>query len=206
VVTGVSGSGKSTLVQNVLYPALRKAKGKSSESPGRHRRCLGADRIADVGAGRPVADRQDDRAPIRPATSAPSRPFVACSRARRWRLERGYTAGTFSFNAGNRALPHLRRQRLRTRRDAVPVRRVPAVPGLRRPAISRRGARGDADPSGTCAVDRRHARADGVRSAAALRAGRGRRTGSGAAGRGSDWSTCDWASRFRRCRAARRNG
>ena len=35
-VTGVSGSGKSTLVQDVLYPALLKRKGKPTEAPGAH--------------------------------------------------------------------------------------------------------------------------------------------------------------------------
>src|SRR6185369_5508639 len=44
-VTGVSGSGKSTLIQDVLYPALRKAQGKPSEPPGAHRTLRGADRI-----------------------------------------------------------------------------------------------------------------------------------------------------------------
>src|SRR5438045_2813894 len=47
-ITGVSGSGKSTLVQDVLYPALRKAHGKPSESPGAHRTLRGADRIDEV--------------------------------------------------------------------------------------------------------------------------------------------------------------
>ena len=37
VVTGVSGSGKSTLVEDVLYRALAKAKGRPSEAPGRAR-------------------------------------------------------------------------------------------------------------------------------------------------------------------------
>src|SRR5690606_29241308 len=47
-LTGVSGSGKSTLMQDVLLPALRKAKGKPSESPGSFDRLLGDDWIDDV--------------------------------------------------------------------------------------------------------------------------------------------------------------
>jgi excinuclease ABC subunit A len=43
-----------------------------------------------------------------------------------------------------RPLPDLRRQRLRARRDAVPVRRLPALPRLRRHALPRRGAGGHA--------------------------------------------------------------
>ena len=33
-VTGVSGSGKSTLVEDVLYPALLKYRGRPTEAPG----------------------------------------------------------------------------------------------------------------------------------------------------------------------------
>src|SRR5581483_3161386 len=47
-VTGVSGSGKSTLVQDVLYPALRKAKGKPSEVPGAFAALEGAGQVEDV--------------------------------------------------------------------------------------------------------------------------------------------------------------
>src|SRR5690606_106693 len=48
VIAGVSGSGKSTLVQDVLYPALCKLKGRPTETPGAFKRILGADAIADV--------------------------------------------------------------------------------------------------------------------------------------------------------------
>ncbi len=47
-VTGVSGSGKSTLIQDVLYPALRKAKGKPTEAPGAYRALRGADKVSEV--------------------------------------------------------------------------------------------------------------------------------------------------------------
>src|SRR5581483_528114 len=47
-VTGVSGSGKSTLVQDVLYAALLKAKGRPTEAPGAFTALHGAERISDV--------------------------------------------------------------------------------------------------------------------------------------------------------------
>src|SRR5205823_9836615 len=47
-ITGVSGSGKSTLVQDVLHPALLRAKGKSTEAPGAHRALRGHERVDDV--------------------------------------------------------------------------------------------------------------------------------------------------------------
>src|SRR5690625_2574964 len=35
-ITGVSGSGKSTLVQSILYPALQRSLGNTSEKPGQY--------------------------------------------------------------------------------------------------------------------------------------------------------------------------
>ena len=103
-VTGVSGSGKSTLVQDVLYPALRKSKGKPTETPGAHRALRGADRIADV--------VMVDQSPIGKTTRSNPASYVGAfdeirklfSKAPVSR-ERGYTAGTFSFNSGNGRCP-----------------------------------------------------------------------------------------------------
>src|SRR5882672_7075402 len=47
-VTGVSGSGKSTLVQDVLYAALLRAKGKPTEAPGAYRELKGAGQVSEV--------------------------------------------------------------------------------------------------------------------------------------------------------------
>src|SRR5690606_38021612 len=78
-ITGVSGSGKSTLVQDVLYPAMLKKLGKPVEAPGEYDRLLGDDRLFDV---------------IRKL-------FTQAPLAK----ERGYTAGTFSFNSGDGRCP-----------------------------------------------------------------------------------------------------
>ncbi|HQN13021.1 MAG TPA: excinuclease ABC subunit A, partial [Quisquiliibacterium sp.] len=103
-VTGVSGSGKSTLVQNVLFPALLRAKGKPTEAPGAFDRLLGDDWIDDAVFV--------DQTPIgKTARSNPvsyvgafdviRKRFAAAPLAR----ERGYTAGTFSFNSGDGRCP-----------------------------------------------------------------------------------------------------
>ncbi len=47
-VTGVSGSGKSTLVHDVLYAALKRAKGDWDRRVGTHRKLEGAEFITDV--------------------------------------------------------------------------------------------------------------------------------------------------------------
>jgi excinuclease ABC subunit A len=99
-VTGVSGSGKSTLVQGVLYAALRRAKGKPTEAPGAHRELRGDRLVDDVVLV--------DQSPIGKTTRSNPASYVGAFDAIRKRfaespvaMERGYTAGTFSFNAGN---------------------------------------------------------------------------------------------------------
>jgi excinuclease ABC subunit A len=103
-ITGVSGSGKSTLVQDVLYPALRKAKGKPTEAPGKFRALKGAERIEDV--------VMVDQTPIGRTTRSNPASYVGAWNAIRdiyakdpLAKARQYTAGTFSFNSGNGRCP-----------------------------------------------------------------------------------------------------
>jgi excinuclease ABC subunit A len=103
-VTGVSGSGKSTLVQDVLYPALLKLKGKPTETPGAHDRILGDDWLVDV--------VMVDQSQIgKTARSNPASYVGAFDGIRkifaqaRLSKERSYTAGMFSFNAGDGRCP-----------------------------------------------------------------------------------------------------
>ncbi|BAL97661.1 excinuclease ABC subunit UvrA [Rubrivivax gelatinosus] len=104
VVTGVSGSGKSTLIQDVLYPALARHFGKPTETPGAHDRLLGTDWLADAVFV--------DQSPIgKTARSNPASYVGAFDELRKLfadaplARERGYTAGTFSFNAGDGRCP-----------------------------------------------------------------------------------------------------
>ncbi len=106
-VTGVSGSGKSTLVQDVLHRALLKAKGKSTEAPGIYRSLSGAELVSDV--------VMVDQSPIGKTTRSNPASYVGAWDAIRALFskaplarERGYTAGTFSFNSGNGRCPACR--------------------------------------------------------------------------------------------------
>ena len=103
-VTGVSGSGKSTLVEDVLYPALLKYRGKPTEAPGRFAGLAGAELIDDV-------VMVDQNAIGRTTRSNPAsyvgafdaiRALFAAEPAAQ---ERKYTPGTFSFNSGNGRCP-----------------------------------------------------------------------------------------------------
>ncbi len=103
-ITGVSGSGKSTLVQDVLYAALRKHKGKPTEMPGAHRALLGHEQIGEV--------MLVDQSPIGRTTRSNPASYVGAFDAIRQIFakqplakERAYTAGTFSFNSGNGRCP-----------------------------------------------------------------------------------------------------
>ncbi len=104
VVTGVSGSGKSTLMQDVLYPALARQFGKATETPGQHEQLLGADHLADAVFV--------DQSPIgKTARSNPASYVGAFDEIRKLfavaplAVERSYSAGMFSFNAGDGRCP-----------------------------------------------------------------------------------------------------
>jgi excinuclease ABC subunit A len=96
-VTGVSGSGKSTLVHDVLYAAVKRAKGGWEKRIGTHRKLEGAELISDVVLV--------DQAPIgrtprsNPVTYLkafdPIRELFAATKDAR---SRGLTASHFSFN------------------------------------------------------------------------------------------------------------
>ncbi|HWZ62461.1 MAG TPA: excinuclease ABC subunit UvrA, partial [Steroidobacteraceae bacterium] len=103
-VTGVSGSGKSTLVEDVLYPALLKYRGRPTEAPGQFVGLAGAELIDDV-------VMVDQNAIGRTTRSNPAS-YVGAFDAIRALFaaelsaqERKYTAGTFSFNSGNGRCP-----------------------------------------------------------------------------------------------------
>ncbi len=103
-VTGVSGSGKSTLVESVIYRALRKHFGRPGEPPGQHRSVRGQRRLADVVLV--------DQTPIGKTTRSNPASYVGALGAIRHAFaatpeaqSRGYTPGTFSFNAGDGRCP-----------------------------------------------------------------------------------------------------
>jgi excinuclease ABC subunit A len=103
-VTGVSGSGKSTLIEDVLYPALCKHFGKSIESSGPLAKLLGIKKLTDI--------VMVDQTPIGKTTRSNPVSYVGAFDAIRdlfartdLAKERGYSAGMFSFNAGEGRCP-----------------------------------------------------------------------------------------------------
>jgi excinuclease ABC subunit A len=96
-VTGVSGSGKSTLVHDVLYAAIKRAKGDWDRRVGTHNRLDGAEFISDA----VLVDQQPiGRTPrSNPVTYLkafdPIRELFASTKDAR---ARGLTASHFSFN------------------------------------------------------------------------------------------------------------
>jgi excinuclease ABC subunit A len=96
-ITGVSGSGKSTLVHDVLYAAMKKAKGEIKESPAGVDAIRGAELITDI--------ILVDQAPIgRTPRSNPATYTKAFDDIRqifaetRDAIGRGFGPGHFSFN------------------------------------------------------------------------------------------------------------
>ena len=150
-LTGVSGSGKSTLMHDVLYRAACKQLGRPTEMPGEHSALTGLEHVQDV--------VMVDQSPIGKTTRSIPATYVGAFDVIRERFiaeplarERAYTAGTFSFNAGNGRCPtcsgngfeHIEMQFLsdvylrcpecsgkRYRREILEVRISGALPGRR---------------------------------------------------------------------------
>ena len=104
-VTGVSGSGKSTLVKNVAYYGILQLKGSPKEVPGEHRELHGHQHFDDIVLV--------DQSPIGKTTRSNPASYVGGLDAIRkafasqpLAVERGYTAGTFSFNSGTGRCPN----------------------------------------------------------------------------------------------------
>jgi len=103
-ITGVSGSGKSTLIEDVLYKAMLKAKGRPSETPGAFDRLEGAELVDDV--------VMIDQSSIGRTTRSNPASYVGAFDVVRELFAnensaktRGYTPGTFSFNSGTGRCP-----------------------------------------------------------------------------------------------------
>ncbi len=103
-VTGVSGSGKSTLVNDVLYPAVRRALGKPTESCGAYRAVEGAERFADV--------VMVDQSPVGKTSRSNPVSYVGAFDAVRKVFARlpkaqelGFAASDFNFNSGRGRCP-----------------------------------------------------------------------------------------------------
>ncbi|MCK5236269.1 MAG: excinuclease ABC subunit UvrA, partial [Deltaproteobacteria bacterium] len=96
-LTGVSGSGKSTFAEEILYKALKRAKGDPRGRPGKHRGLKGTRGIDDVVMvdQRPIG--RTPRANLLTYTKAldPIRKLMADTREAR---ERRLQPGHFSFN------------------------------------------------------------------------------------------------------------
>ena len=117
-----------------LHRGPRRAPGDPRARRARRRRARG-----------PVAHRQDH--PLEPRElrrGARRGPQAVRGRAGGDRA-RVY-GGDVQLQLRQRALPGLWRKRLRARRDAVPERRVPALPRLRRATLSKRSARREDPP------------------------------------------------------------
>ncbi len=96
-ITGVSGSGKSTLVHDVLYSAVKRAKGGTEKRVGAHRKIEGAEFVSDVVL---VDQTPIGRTPrSNPVTYLkafdPIREIFAATKDAK---ARGLTASHFSFN------------------------------------------------------------------------------------------------------------
>ena len=136
-ITGVSGSGKSTLVHDVLYAAVKRAKGGTEKRVGAFRKLEGTEFVSDVVL---VDQTPIGRTPrSNPVTYLkafdPIREIFAATKDAKVARADGQP---FLVQRSRRPLRGLPGRRRGARRDAVSRRRVRAVRSMRRHAGSSR--------------------------------------------------------------------
>src|SRR5262249_42791249 len=96
-ITGVSGSGKSTLVHDVIYAAVKRAKGDWDRSVGAHDRLEGSEFITDavLGDQQPIGRTPRSNPVTYLKAVDPIRDLLAATKEAH---TRGLTASHFSFN------------------------------------------------------------------------------------------------------------
>ena len=104
VLTGVSGSGKSTLLDEILHRGILRRRGQVTDTPGDHDDIEGLDAIDEVIWIDQTSPAASPRA--NPATYVKAWDGIRALFARQPLAQRrGYTPGTFSFNAGKGRCP-----------------------------------------------------------------------------------------------------
>ena len=204
VITGVSGSGKSTLIHDVLYAALKRAKGNSNRKPSTH------DRLEEHQAGRrracaPGMNANERHRRINPVTYLkafnPIRELFASTKEAK---ARGMTASHFSFNVpGGRCEACQGEGEVKVEMQFARSRwRHAAVRAVRRPSLQVVG------PRGALGLAQRHrsARPHGSRGAGVLLDGaEGAAAAAGAGRRNRPRLSAARPARPPRSRAARRS-
>jgi excinuclease ABC subunit A len=103
-ISGVSGSGKSTLLEDIIYNGIRREKGLPAESVGEYDSIRGFESFSEI--------ILVDQSPIGKTTRSNPVSFVGAFETIRALFalqpqskQRGYAAGTFSFNSGSGRCP-----------------------------------------------------------------------------------------------------